>query len=107
MAKGPSAPQNFSSQRRLNLPREIEANHHSLFIDAMADPVRRRIAFNVVERNCRERFAVGEDGIKLYLLVRGYVRSSAVDEAVVEFEHRFEPMLDQKLWKMARRASAP
>jgi len=73
----------------------------------MADPVRRRIAFNVVERNCRDRFAEGEDGIKLYLHLRGHVRSSAVDEAVMEFEHRFEPMLDQELWNMLRRASAP
>jgi hypothetical protein len=32
----------------------------------MADPLRRGIAFDVVERNCRERFAEGEDGIKLY-----------------------------------------
>jgi hypothetical protein len=41
-------------------------------------------------------------GIRLYLHLRGYVQSAAVDEAVAEFEHRFEPMLDQELWKMAR-----
>ena len=77
-------------------------DNRALFIEAMADPLRRGIAFDVVERNCRERFAEGEDGIRLYLHLRGYVQSAAVDEAVAEFEHRFEPMLDQELWKMAR-----
>src|SRR5262245_12179453 len=107
MADAPSPPQSFSPQGRLILPREVALDNRSLFIDAMADPLRRRIAFNVVERNCRERFAEGEDGIRLFLHLRGYVRSSAVDEAVAEFERRFEPMLDQELWKMARRASPP
>jgi len=69
----------------------------------MADPIRRRVAFNVVERNCRERFAEGDDGITLYLRLRGYVQASAVDEAVAEFRRRFEPMLDQEHWKTARR----
>jgi len=69
----------------------------------MADPIRRRVAFNVVERNCHERFAEGDAGITLYLRLRGYVRASAVDEAVAEFERRFEPMLDQERWKMVRR----
>jgi hypothetical protein len=78
-----------------------------LFIEAMVDPLRRGIAFDVVERNCRERFAEGEDGIKLYRLLLGYVRLSDVSEAVEEFEHRFEPMLDQDLWKMARQSRRP
>ena len=59
-----------------------------LFIGAMADPSRRRIAFNVVERNCRERLAEGEDGMELYLQLLRYVRLSNVSEAVEEFEHR-------------------
>jgi hypothetical protein len=91
-----------SPPRRFILPREVAPDNRSLFIDAMAHPLRRRIAFNVVERNCRDRFAQGEDGIRLYLHLRGYVQSAAVDEAVAEFERRFEPMLDQELWKMAR-----
>jgi hypothetical protein len=94
-----------SPQGRLILPQELPPDNRTLFIDAMADQIRRHIAFNVVERNCRERFGKGEDGISLYLHLRGYVQSAAVDEAVAEFKHRFEPMLDQELWKMARRAS--
>jgi hypothetical protein len=50
-----------------------------------------------------ERFAESDDGIMLYLRLRGYVQASAVDEAVAEFERRFEPMLDQERWKMVRR----
>jgi hypothetical protein len=103
MADDPPPPQDFSPEKaRLILPREVAPDNRSLFIDAMADPLRRRAAFNVVERNCRERFAEREEGIRLYLHLRGYVQSAAVDEAVAEFEHRFEPMLDQELWKMAR-----
>jgi len=72
--------------------------NRALFIEAMADPWRRGIAFDVVEfdvveRNCRERFAEGEDGIKLYRELLGLVRLGNVSEAVEEFEHRFEPML--------------
>ena len=59
----------------------------------MAHPLRRRIAFNVVERNCRERFADSEDGVRLYRQLLGYVQSAKVDEAVNEFERQFEPML--------------
>jgi hypothetical protein len=68
-----------------------------LFIEAMADPLRRGIAFEVVERNCRERFAEGEDGIELFLQLLRTVQSAGVDEAVEEFERRFAPMLDQEL----------
>ena len=75
----------------------------ALFIEAMADPSRRGIAFNVVERNCRDQFAEADDGISLYLHLLGYVRSANVNEAVEEFTHRFEPMLDQELWKQTRR----
>ena len=73
--------------------------NRALFIEAMADPLRRGIAFDLVERNCRERFAEGEDGIMLYRQLLGLVRLGNVSEAVEEFEHRFEPMLDQVLWK--------
>ena len=59
----------------------------------MGDPMRRRIAFDVVERNCRERFADSEDGVRLYRQLLGYVQSAKVDEAVNEFERQFEPML--------------
>jgi hypothetical protein len=50
----------------------------ALFIEAMADPSRRRIAFNVVERNCRDQFAEADDGISLYLHLLGYVRSACI-----------------------------
>ena len=66
----------------------------------MADPSRRRVAFNVVEKNCRERFAEGEDGIKLYVQLIGYVQLAKVDEAVTEFEQRFVKMLDQEMLKL-------
>jgi hypothetical protein len=74
-------------------------DNRSLFIEAMADPTRRRIAFDVVERNCRMRFRVGDEGIIAYLEVFELVRSSKLDEAVDEFEKRFLPMLDQKTLK--------
>ena len=78
-------PRGFPPQRaQLILPREVPPDNRSLFIEAMADPIRRRVAFNVVERNCRERFAEGDDGITLYPRLRGYVQASAVDEAVVD-----------------------
>ena len=73
---------------------QLARNNRSLFIDAMDDPMRRRIAFDVVEGNCRERFAEGEDGVRLYLQLLGYVQSAKVDKAVEEFERRFEPMLN-------------
>jgi hypothetical protein len=73
---------------------QLARKNRSLFIDAMDDPMRRRIAFDVVERNCRERFAEGEDGVRLYLQLLGYVQSAKVDKAVEEFERRFEPMLN-------------
>jgi hypothetical protein len=72
---------------------QLARNNRSLFIDAMDDPMRRRIAFDVVERNCRERFAECEDGVRLYRQLLGYVKSAKVDEAVEEFERQFEPML--------------
>src|SRR5271165_4908667 len=74
-------------------------DNRSLFIKAMADPTRRRIAFDVVERNCRMRFRVGEEGIRAFLEILQLVQSSNLDEAVDEFEKRFLPMLDQKLLK--------
>jgi hypothetical protein len=82
-------------------------DNRALFIEAMADPLRRGIAFDVVERNCRERFAEGEDGIKLYQ--SSIVSYSALSGwamwakrwriwASVRADARSE------LWKMARRA---
>ena len=97
MADDPPPPQNFSSQKaRLILPREVAPDNRSLFIDAMADPLRRHVAFNVVERNCRDQFAEGTDGVQLYLRLLSYVRLTYVAEAVDEFERRFGPMLDQE-----------
>ena len=77
----------------MRLALQLARTNRSLFIDAMGDPMHRRIAFDVVERNCRERFADGEDGVRLYRHLLGYVQSARVDEAVKEFERQFEPML--------------
>jgi hypothetical protein len=85
--------------------RPISEDNRALFIDAMADPSRRRVAFDVVERNCRERFAEGEDGIKLYIQLVGYVQLANVDEAVTEFEQRFVKMLDQEMLKQKIRTA--
>ena len=74
---------------------KVPKDNRSLFIEAMSDATRRRIAFDVVERNCRMRFRVGEEGIRIYLQVLDLVHSSKVDEALNEFETRFLPMLDQ------------
>jgi hypothetical protein len=82
-------------------------DNRRLFIDAMSDPWRRRIAFDVVERNCRERFAEGEDGIELFVQLLRYVQAAKVDEAVEEFERRFAPMLDQELVKDTHRYLQP
>jgi hypothetical protein len=70
--------------------------NRALFISAMPDPARRHIAFDVVERNCRDQFAEGADGVQLYLRLLTYVRLTNVTEAVDEFERRFRPMLDQE-----------
>jgi hypothetical protein len=75
------------------------ADDRSLFISAMPDPAKRRIAFDVVERNCGDRFAQGEDGLNLFLELVAYVRAARIEEAVSEFESRFVPMLDQELLK--------
>jgi hypothetical protein len=71
----------------------------SLFIEAMADPIRRHIAFDVVERNCRMRSRVGEEGVRVCLQLLTSVQSSKVDDAVDEFERRFVSVLDQRLLK--------
>jgi hypothetical protein len=71
--------------------RTAPKDNRSLFIEAMADPIRRRIAFDVVERNCRTQLRVGDEGIRVYLQLLTYVQSSKVDEAVDEFERRFLP----------------
>src|SRR6516225_2107091 len=88
--------------------RRMADDDRTLFIEAMPDPIRRRIAFDVVERNCRMRFGVGEEGIKAYLRIFSYVQSSKVAEAVEEFKRRFVPMLDQKaVQSTIEKASSP
>ena len=96
----PRAPPNLRQSALRDLA-QAQVNR-ALFIEAMADPLRRGIAFDVVERNCRERFAEGEDGIKLYHQLLGYVRLGYASEAVEEFERRFGPMLDQRALADAR-----
>jgi hypothetical protein len=79
--------------------RDQRIENRALFIQCMADPVRRRIAFNVVERNCRDAFGQGEEGLDLFVKLAADVRRAQVDEAVIEFESRFAPMLDQRIAK--------
>ena len=73
------------------------SDDEALFIQCMPDTARRRIAFNVVERNCREAFARGKAGVALFLKVRDLVELAQVEEAINEFDKRFEPMLDQRV----------
>ena len=73
------------------------SDSETLFIQCMPDASRRRIAFNVVERNCREAFARGKAGVALFLKVRDLVKRAEVQEAINEFDKRFEPMLDQRV----------
>jgi hypothetical protein len=84
-----------------------EDKNRALFIAAMPDSVRRDIAFNVVERNCTEQFAEGEDGVRLYVRLLSDVRSANVAEAVDEFERRFAPMLDQQALQAWKTITAP
>jgi hypothetical protein len=76
-------------------PLRSPAENVRLFIDAMRHPVTRKIAFDVVERNCRDRFAHDEDALYLYKQLLGYVRRSRIDGAETEFIERFLPMLRQ------------
>jgi hypothetical protein len=71
------------------------SDNEALFIECMPDAARRRIAFNVVERNCLATFARGEEGLALFMKVRRLVERAQVEEAVSEFDKRFAPMLDQ------------
>jgi hypothetical protein len=105
MLEPPKPPYGRSSQKNavagpavLNSLAEI-AHNRSLFIRVMPDPAKRRIAFDIVERNCRDRFAQGEEGLNLFLELVAYVQAARVDEAVTEFESRFVPMLDQAVLK--------
>jgi hypothetical protein len=77
--------------------RQQRIENRALFIRCMADPVRRRIAFSVVERNCRDLFGEGEEGLDLFLQLVADVRRAGINEAVKEFENRFAPMLDQSI----------
>ena len=83
--------------QRGSVPPTPPKDNRTLFIEAMADPTKRQIAFNVVERNCRARFAEGEEGINLYFQLLTDVRHARLDEAADEFERRFLPMLDRDL----------
>ena len=79
------------------------SGNEALFIQCMADSALRRIAFNVVERNCRDAFARGEEGLALFMKVRDLVERAHVEEAVSEFDRRFAPMLDQHFRPMLDR----
>jgi hypothetical protein len=81
--------------------------NRALFMSAMPDPVRRQIAFNVVEKNCRDQFAEGADGVQLYVRLLTYVRLTNAVEAVEEFEHRFRPLLDQEALEEWQTITAP
>jgi len=81
--------------------------NRALFMSAMPDPVRRQIAFNVVEKNCRDQFAEGADGVQLYVRLLTYVRLTNAAEAVDEFERRFRPLLDQEALEEWRTVTAP
>src|SRR4029453_10752693 len=92
--RSPMSDNALGLRQSMLLALQLARKNRSLFIDARDDPMRRRFAFDVVEKNCRERFAEGEDGVRLYLQLLGYVQSAKVDKAVEEFERRFEPMLN-------------
>jgi hypothetical protein len=77
------------------------SDNEMLFIQCMPDAARRRIAFNVVERNCREAFARGKAGVALFLKVRDLVELAEVEEAINEFDKRFE------LWRLVREGVVP
>lgn len=79
------------------LRRDQRGDSEALFLQCMPDAARRRIAFNVVERNCREALARGDEGLALFLRLRDLVERAHVEEAIREFDGRFAPMLDQEL----------
>src|SRR5215469_3143417 len=62
------------------LVRDRSGDNEGLFIQCMPDAARRRIAFNVVERNCCEAFARGKAGVALFLKVRDLVKRAEVQE---------------------------
>jgi hypothetical protein len=69
------------TSRPVDPPLPSSAENIRFFIDAMRDPVSRKIAFDVVERNCRDRLANDEDALYLYKQLLGYVRRSRIDAA--------------------------
>jgi hypothetical protein len=73
--------------------------NRALFMSAMSDPVRRQIAFNVVERNCKNQFAEGADGVQLYVRLLTYVRLTNATEAVDEFERRLGHCSIRQRWR--------
>jgi hypothetical protein len=132
-APPPSSPQQFSSARneqkgvltereedtrigrrhpaqarampRRGQSRDQGIDNEALFIQCMPDPARRRIAFDIVARNCREVFPRGEEGLALFLRLRDLVEGAQVEDAVREFDERFASMLDQKLIEERLRGS--
>jgi hypothetical protein len=98
------APASARSFKETSNPQD---ENRALFMAAMPDPVGRQIAFNVIEKNCREQFAEGADGVQLYLRLLTYVRLTNVAEAVDEFERRFAPMLDQQALQAWKTIAAP
>jgi hypothetical protein len=96
MANDPPPPPTPSRARPM-LRQDQRSDNEALFLHSMPDAARRKIAFNVVERNCREAFARGEEGLALFLRLRDLVERAQVEEAIREFDGRFAPMLDQEL----------
>jgi hypothetical protein len=94
---GPEVSDPTLGRQRSERDRRIE--NRALFIQSMTDPARRRTAFDVVERNCRDVFGQGEEGLDLFLELAADVRRAKVEEAVIEFDSRFAPMLDQRIAK--------
>jgi hypothetical protein len=100
MTDDPPAPQPAKSeQKSVPSERDQRVANRALFIQCMADPVKRRIAFDVLDRNCRDAFGQGEEGLDLFVKLAADVRRANIDEATSEFESRFAPKLDQALLK--------
>jgi len=100
MTDNPPAPQPAKNeQKSVSSERDQRIANRALFIQCMADPVKRRIAFDVVDRNCRDAFGQGEEGLDLFVKLAADVRRAHIDEAISEFDSRFKPKLDQVLLK--------
>jgi hypothetical protein len=100
MTDDPPAPQPAKNEQK-SVPSERDQRiaNRALFIQCMADPVKRRIAFDVLDRNCRDAFGQGEEGLDLFVKLAAGVRRAHIDEAISEFDSRLAPKLDQVLLK--------